>query len=64
MPNWMYTNGTREEHQRIEIDFHGSSVIAIEDYSEVKRVPFFKIARVEYDDGIVYIDDRRGDFVE
>lgn len=59
MPEIVYTNGTREAHRRIEIDFSGNSVIAMEDFNEIKKVPFFHVGKVVYDHGVVFLEDDR-----
>lgn len=60
MPEVILTSGQRREFQRVEIDFDGASVVAIEDYQEVEQFPFFHVGKVVYEDGVVYLEDERG----
>jgi hypothetical protein len=59
MPEVILTSGQRREFQRIEIDFDGNSVIAVEDHREVEQFPFFHVGKVVYEDGVVYLEDTR-----
>ncbi|GGL33950.1 hypothetical protein GCM10009037_16960 [Halarchaeum grantii] len=61
MPTVILTSGQRREFQRVEIDFDGGSVVAIEDHQEVERFPGFHVGKVVYDDGVVFLEDDRDD---
>lgn len=59
MPEIVYKTGHRQECSRAEIDFAGASVIPIEDFSEREKIPFFRVGKVIFDDGVVFIEDKR-----
>lgn len=59
MPEVILKSGQRREFQRVEIDFDGGSVVAIEDHREVEQFPSFHVGKVVYDDGVVYLEDER-----
>jgi hypothetical protein len=61
VPEIVLTSGQRREFQRVELDFDGASVVAVEDHREVDRFPFFHVGRVVFDDGVAYIEDDRND---
>jgi hypothetical protein len=59
MPEVILTSGQRREFQRVEIDFDGASVVAIEDHQEIEQFPFFHVGKVVYENGVAYLEDDR-----